>query len=234
MSNATVTQEIAQALGEPNSGLIRRVVEAIGAARAMELLIQAQDVEAAGGLMTSDGSRRRTPGGVFFHLVRQSATPAENGLIWTQTKRRRRPVRKAPVIEPPSWVDALKLVMAVTKAAKAGEVRTVKVTLIGRPKQMARAKSCMVCVMEGRSVPKDMPKGLPMPPAEVKQSYVVFISDPAWERVEPQLKSDPADELIIEGWPYVDAQRGVITVLAQGVTTIALQREKRQAKPRGG
>lgn len=234
MSNATVTQEIAQALGEPNSGLIRRVVEAIGAGRSMELLRQAQEVEAAGGVMTSDGRRRRTPGGVFFHLVRKAATPTEHALIWLPTQRRRRTVRKAPAVEPPSWGDALKLMIALPKAAKAGEVKTVKVTLIGRPKQTARAKSCMVCVMEGRSVPKDMPKGLPMPPTEIKQSYIVFISDQAWERVEPRLKSDPSDELIIEGWPYVDAQRGLITILAQGVTTKEIQREKRQAKPRGG
>jgi hypothetical protein len=36
--------------------------------------------------MLLDGSRRRTPGGVFFRLVREQTTPAERSRIWPWTK----------------------------------------------------------------------------------------------------------------------------------------------------
>lgn len=231
--NTTAAQEIAQALGESNVGLIRAIVETIGIERAQSLLGKALVVEAAGGMMTKDNSRRRSPGGVFFALAREAVTEAQRQELWPMAQRRRRAGRKRPALKPFPWEDALKVAMALPKAAKAGKVTTVKLTLSGRPKQTARAQDCMACVLEGRSVPKDMPKGLPMPAGEVKQTYIVFIGDDAWKRVAPSLKQHADDELIVEGWPYVDAQRGMIVVLAQGVTTKAIQRAKRQAQQEG-
>ena len=46
-------------------------------------------------------------------------------------------------------------------------------------------------------------------------------------KVEAAL-SDPADSLIIEGWPWVDQQRGLFVVLAKGVTTKKIQRAQRE------
>src|SRR5690349_3776107 len=65
--------EIAEALGETEDqprGTILRVVERLGAESALAFLREAQAVEAQGGLWLGDRSRKRTPGGVFFHLVR--------------------------------------------------------------------------------------------------------------------------------------------------------------------
>jgi len=71
------TQEIAAQLGETARGprgQVGRVVGRLGADRARTFLTRTQEIEAAGGLLLSDGSRRRTPGGVFFHLVRADNT----------------------------------------------------------------------------------------------------------------------------------------------------------------
>lgn len=67
---AVVAAEIAAALGEPNVALIRRIVARIGPDVSLAFLAEALAIEAAGGLLASDGSRQRTPGGIFFYLVR--------------------------------------------------------------------------------------------------------------------------------------------------------------------
>jgi len=55
----------------PPLRLITRMVDRLGPDRARALLGQALTVEAQGGLTLPDGTRR-TPGGVFFYLVRTS------------------------------------------------------------------------------------------------------------------------------------------------------------------
>src|SRR5690242_11232226 len=83
-------QQIATTLGETESVPlmhIRRIVQTLGPERALQLLEQAQAVEAQGDLMLLDGSRRRTLGGVFFRLVREQTTPAERSRIWPWTKK---------------------------------------------------------------------------------------------------------------------------------------------------
>jgi CHAD domain-containing protein len=83
-------QQIATALGETEPAplmQIRRIVQTLGPERALQLLEQAQAVEAHGGLPVVDGRRRRTPGGVFFRLVREQTTPAERSRIWPWSKK---------------------------------------------------------------------------------------------------------------------------------------------------
>ncbi len=47
-----------------------RAVRTLGEDRVRALVMQAQVVEENGGMLVPDGSRKRTLGGVFFHLVR--------------------------------------------------------------------------------------------------------------------------------------------------------------------
>ena len=55
----------------------REAIVAIGAKAAKRLLKRVQETQRDGGLATADGSRKRTPGGVFFHLLRDEMTPEE-------------------------------------------------------------------------------------------------------------------------------------------------------------
>ncbi|NJK81617.1 MAG: hypothetical protein HC914_17745 [Chloroflexaceae bacterium] len=64
---------LAQVLGETEPEpvqLLQRVVEVLGTPETQELLDLTSQIESDGGLLTRDGSRRRTPGGTFFWLVR--------------------------------------------------------------------------------------------------------------------------------------------------------------------
>ncbi|KAG9263540.1 phosphorylated adapter RNA export protein [Astyanax mexicanus] len=67
-----VIDEIAHRLMEPKKELIERVVKVIGAKKAIELLSETATIEQNGGLYTVDGSRRRTPGGVYLNLLKNT------------------------------------------------------------------------------------------------------------------------------------------------------------------
>ena len=69
----TTATAIADQLAETAPGAratIWRTVRTIGVERAQAFVAQALEVEANGGLLVPDGSRKRTLGGVFFYLVR--------------------------------------------------------------------------------------------------------------------------------------------------------------------
>jgi hypothetical protein len=82
-------QKIAEALGETEPGPLRtieRVIKVLGDERAQVLLEQTQQIDAkGGGILTDDGTQRRTPGGVFFKLTKSQTTPKERwaSLAWS-------------------------------------------------------------------------------------------------------------------------------------------------------
>ena len=68
-----VAATIAEKLGETEQGpltQISMVVRKLGPEQALEFLKETLAIEEKGGLMLPDGSRRRSPGGVFFYLVK--------------------------------------------------------------------------------------------------------------------------------------------------------------------
>jgi phosphorylated adapter RNA export protein len=72
-------EHLAEVLQEPKIPLLRQILRTLGPARTIDLLTEALQVEAAGGMLTKDGSRRRTPGGVFFQLVKERVTAKNSG-----------------------------------------------------------------------------------------------------------------------------------------------------------
>lgn len=67
-------RSVADMLGETSQGAFWRlhlIVRVLGSARVVALLKETLKVEQQGGLMVLNGSRRRTTGGVFFHLAKQ-------------------------------------------------------------------------------------------------------------------------------------------------------------------
>ncbi|XP_021347441.1 phosphorylated adapter RNA export protein-like isoform X2 [Mizuhopecten yessoensis] len=66
-----VIKSILDMLQEPNKDLFGRIVSVIGRSLALKIAHQTEDVESAGGLLTYDGARRRTPGGVYIQLLKK-------------------------------------------------------------------------------------------------------------------------------------------------------------------
>ncbi|XP_075788038.1 phosphorylated adapter RNA export protein isoform X1 [Pelodiscus sinensis] len=76
-SEEKVADEISYRLQEPKKDLIARIVKIIGNKKAIELLMETAEVEQNGGLFIMNGSRRRTPGGVYLNLLKN--TPSITG-----------------------------------------------------------------------------------------------------------------------------------------------------------
>jgi hypothetical protein len=230
---AAMAQHIAAELNEPLLWLIQNVVKELGQARAEELLRETQAIEAAGGMPTVAGDKRRTAGGVFLQLVKEQAPTDELERIFTG------PRAKTPVPPPgerlPSdplplgplpWDEARAEIAQLLKAPM--EKASVKITLVGRPTQVSRTKSCVVVAMKG-SRPPSLPKGLPLPPEGSDFSYAVFIAIKHWAKVAPVMAQDKDEKLLVEGYPIFDPKRGVTVVLAQNVRTVNLMRRNRSS-----
>jgi hypothetical protein len=120
--------------------------------------------------------------------------------------------------------------LAPTLAKGAGEATTVKITVIGRPKQVRAQGDVVIVPLVSEKLPP-IPKGLPTPAAGT--AYAVLIAKKQWQKVAG-VTDDPEDKLIIEGYPTLDPRFPGITVLATNVTTRNLQMAKRAAQAAQG
>jgi hypothetical protein len=238
---------IAAQLGETAPGAratIWRTVRTIGPERAQAFVTQAQEVEANGGMLIPDGSRRRTLGGVFFYLVRTQISDEEAvaiNVLWRGAAQRRqlgvsvKPPRRttdttAPPAPPPLppfvWDEADPIIAEVT--ANIGEASTVKVTVIGRPTQVVERQGVVVVALRSMKAPT-LPKGLPPLPS-IPTNYMIFIQQKQWNKVQAAMQQ-PDDALIVEGYPVHEPRFAGIMVYATQVTTKALQAVKRKTEP---
>ena len=234
------TGTIAKALNEPKVKLVSRIVWTLGIEQAQAFLQQALDIEAQGGMMTLDGQKRRTPGGVFFRLVREHIAATDKKLysrIFGPDQRKSKPVKQSqqpaqkpapPPVEPLVWAQALQYANALLKHEK-GETRSVEVKLIGRPTKIAKANACMVVMMVGKGAPKSLPKGLPAPPDEVPH-FAVFIGNKQWAKVSDELKRNANAELLVKGHPVFNPEKATTLLLAQSVEMIERKPRKAQAQ----
>jgi hypothetical protein len=209
-----VVTTIATQLGETEPaplGQIQRIVKRLGKETALAFLAETQQLEAQGGLMLRDGSRRRTPGGVFFYLVKQRISTKDKLRIFYPLNKQRQP---APAEEEkPHYTE--------------GEVRKVKLTSVGRPGPITMQGGSVITTLPARAAPP-LPKGLPAFPAQ-PTPYTLYLPTTQWQRLAEALE-DPEDALIIEGVPTIDTTQQGILVYVTLATTKKREAAKRQAQ----
>ncbi len=232
VDEATV-QAIAQTLGESDRAVLaqlRRAMRVVGVDVTQALVAETQQIEAQGGMLTKNGSRRRTMGGVFFQLVLQRVSSRDRWFVFRRDQGRRKGDRPPgstnapPVAQPPFTLDLLPEIIAQLQTW--GGASTVKITVIGRPTQTVERGEVVILGLINETAPS-LPKGLPAPPTPTK--YVVLVARKQWQKVADAL-SNGDDRLIIEGYPTYAPQHAGITVYATSVTTKQLQAAKRQAQ----
>jgi hypothetical protein len=102
-----LVNELATQLQEPNRPLLRKIVVVVGVDRAQALLDQTLAIEAAGGQLTRDGTRRKTAGGVFISLARaQAVDTAERRRLLDFGPPKKRPVQPPATPPPPDGAPA--------------------------------------------------------------------------------------------------------------------------------
>ena len=224
--DALTVEKLAEILQEPKAPLLRQVLRTFGLERTVAVLTDTLQCEAQGGMLTKDGSRRRTPGGVFFQLVKDRATPQERRRLFPPSgpQHHQAPARPHAPPQAPTWAE----VQALVPTLPQGEA-TVKLTLIGRPALDAvQTRPTYVAFRMQGKAPGPLPKGLPPVPDQQPMTWMVAIALRQWNRVKDSLAAHPDDMLIIEGHPVV-AGDGTHVLLAQTCTSKVQQREKKQA-----
>jgi hypothetical protein len=80
-------EDIAAELGESEKVPVRQImaiVQLCGQGFAEAILKEALEIDAGEGMMTSDGERRRTKGGVFFYLARYRMAPPARRIVYNR------------------------------------------------------------------------------------------------------------------------------------------------------
>jgi PHAX RNA-binding domain-containing protein len=228
--DALTVDRLADILQEPNRPLLALVLRTFGPDRTVTVLTETLQCEANGGMLTKDGTRRRTPGGVFFQLVRQQATPQERRRLFPhpgpQPERGQPQGQAQRPLTALTWDEVPPMIQTLA-TDPAGEARTMKLTLIGRPGKVETKGQAVMFRLQGKP-PASLPRGLPPVPAQAPLTWNVIVAQRQWNRVTDSLAANPEDQLIIEGYPAV--QGTDLVLLAQSCTSIALQRAQKAAQ----
>jgi hypothetical protein len=205
--------ELVAFLGETTPHIVdwlRRAYQGLGADLINAVVAQTQAIEAAGGMMVKDKSRRRTLGGVFFHVLARKIPP-ELRAAWPLPK----PEPPAPAPFVLEWAQRH---AAVAKAAEAPGTARAQISLRGRPRTVTQQGITVVMVLVASGDPPGFPRGVPAPPP-VETRFQVFVAESQWHKVAPLLAADPEDELLVDGWCQADPDTGAIAVWAQNIST---------------
>lgn len=233
MEEQDPVRQIAAALGEREHGpvaQIRRLIERCGLEQVEAWLARTREIQAEGGMLTNNKQRRRTLGGVFFHLARGEIADAEvrNYVFQPPADAKRRKKKRSKKASPTAvapgeaWSDRSGWIAE----AEEGRATTVKVTVIGKAgKPVVREGFTLVRLTH---TPKldSLPKGLPVPAKAPETPYVLYIGAKQWRKVADSIKN-PEDSLICEGVQAWDDQLKVLTVFVTNCTTKLLQQAQR-------
>ena len=235
-----LVDEITEKLEEPNIRLTRTVVYTIGIEKCREYLERTIAIEEEGGVIITRGNRRRTPGGIFYWLVKEDLTPKEIRTLFPLPKRpvdkaKRNAARKARKIRKreelikevaESWGSRAEVIKEVIKSKNYGKAKTIKVTMIGRPGKIIKQKGFMMTTMRSPDRSPSLPKELPSVEPS-KLVYLVYIGNKQWKRVAKRIKN-PEDTLIVEGYLGYEKALKKMVIFGQMVTTIHIQQERRE------
>jgi len=227
-----IAGEIAVQLGETEEEPIRqikRAVRILGEHRVRTVVARALDVEAAGGMLRTDGSQKRSLGGVFFVLMRDDVGRKDFYRIFKGGHQQRIGETGAATQTVSVPFDWTTFGASTTEAmSDPGEATTVKLTVIGRPGKIVERGDVVFVGMRSDKAPS-LPKGVPAPPSP-QTDYMVLVGMKQWRKVAEALAADPADKLLIEGYPTVQPEFTGITVYATATTTTGIQAGKRAAQ----
>jgi hypothetical protein len=236
-ANTITVDSLAEALQEPKRALLLKVLRTFGQDRCAAILADTLQCEANGGMLTTDGSRRRTPGGTFFRLVRERATPKERRHLFPRPTPQQDTGQPQPQQQPQgqeqsqplTWTDVQTVIQSLSSESP-GEARTMKLTLIGRPGKVETRGQAVVFRMQGKP-PASLPRGLPPVSAGPSMTWNVLVALRQWNRVKDSLAANQDDQLIIEGYPMMQGSQPVL--LVQSCASMLQQRAQKQAQRQG-
>lgn len=202
---------------------LERCILVLGEATVDELLRETERIEQGDGLLTRDGTRRRTKGGVFLYVARGRCTPEQRAIIFPLTdwqarkaSRQARAPRTAPAAAAPAAPPAPEATEAPVKRTYFFPgVATLKTTLKGRPIQSTVAEGYVRLVFERTEATDSFPAGIPAAPSD-PQRVTVYVAKKQWAKVADELQK-PTINLTVDGVMLLE--NGKLVLRAQSVTT---------------
>lgn len=230
-------KHIAEELKEPNVPGITRVVLACGEEQARTWLQETQAIEEQGGMPTNDGARRRSPGGVYFKLVKEYLFHNDfeklKAIFRPPTGTGKpKPKKKGGAARPGGvpWSTRAEAMQEMKQAFRErGVAHTVKVTLVGKLGKTIEKHGYTLAMMSSRPRLQALPKGIPVPDKAPETQYVIYIGSKQWRKVKEAVKN-PDDTVIIEGTQFWDSDYESIAVFVTNITTKLTQQAVREAQ----
>ena len=214
-------EEIAQLLDESNVFLIKKAIRVIGGTRVEAILEQTLHTEVTGGMQTSDQSRRRTPGGTFFALMRQAVSGRERYRLFSVA-----PGTPQAPVAPCTWDD----VQEASRELQDAQEATMKLTLIGRPSATQTKGQTVIFQLKGKT-PGNLPKELPPMPKTPPITWTVIVGMRQWNKVKASLDAHPDDRLVIDGYPTQQGDQ--LILMATNCVSVAMQRAQKEQQRMG-
>jgi hypothetical protein len=224
---SAIADELGEML-EDKRALIERVVHLMGWRRTLELLAHAIEADRAGGVWSVAMKARRTKGGLFFSLLPDNKR-------W-RLERRAPPRSPPPTPTPPAAPAPTAEPPPRTPHGKRGKIIvTPKLVLMGRPafEGVVERDKYVSFALDYEGAPS-LPKDLPVFPKGVI-TYTVYLARKKWCELEPMLRKDETDQLVLEGFPCYDADLEGPALWVQSATTREERRQKfaKAAPPTG-
>ncbi|MEL6150384.1 MAG: phosphorylated adapter RNA export RNA-binding domain-containing protein [Chloroflexota bacterium] len=217
-----------QETDEKPVGQIERIIEHCGLDFAEFMVENTLTIEKNGGIMTANGQRRRTVGGVFFNLVRHSVPEDLREKIFPL------PIWKIEVEKPPSpyppfdWEQRVEQLKSAIEKEK-GEIDEVNIQLKGRPGYIEKRDGVYILTME-QSIPDNQtfPRGVPKPPNDATRYFVFAGEEQYTKNISDKLEENEKTNLYIDGVCYYDDSLGGMTVYARSIKLMKAKKKKKK------
>jgi len=204
---------LADTLQEPNVPLLRQVLRILGPERCAQLLTEALTIEAAGGMLTRAGDRRRSPGGVFLQLVKDRCSGKERHRLFAPAPAKQPPKQTTPAAAP---VPALVLTLALWKGLKPMPV-TATLKLVLRDVPESRESNGMV-YMALTNEPKGLPKGISLDSGPLYLTSPVKQWRSACTKAQQIRTTGTPALLIVEA--HVSTRDGALVAVVKGIQVV--------------
>ena len=206
-------EKLAEALQEPKQALLAKVLRTLGQERCQALFTEACTIEAQGGMLTSAGDRRRTPGGTFFHLVRQQCSKQERARLFPYPS-----AKQAQQQAPPARPDATPLVLTIDlwKGLTPMPVTAI-LKLVLRDLPETRERDGMV-YMALHHEPRGLPKGLSLDSGPLYLTSPVKQWRTACTKAEQIRALGTPALLIVEA--HVSTREGALVGVVKGIQVV--------------
>jgi hypothetical protein len=201
----------------------------------MQTLFQrTQEIEAAGGMLTVRGNRRRTPGGVYFFLVKEIMTPEqEEAVLATRMSTGAATAQAAAQSQAGATQSRASTRPACHRDQSPSSPKRSRAHEGHRdwPPQADQEAQQLRHGCVGAETAAGHATGLPPIPDTANATIAVFIADKQWPRVEQALRQRPARRDHRRGLSHHDPKHQLTGFWAQSCTTKGLQRAKRTPRP---